>query len=83
MCACVYGVWFEFVLGYSLANATTRTWHSHARSLPRIPQHTLSLAALGAKDTAPSDVYEVTYEDYVAPIKKEKGTKAEVAATEG
>ena len=48
---------------------------------PSHPPTRFSLTALGAKDTAPTDVYEVTYEDYVAPIKKEK--KAGLAATEG
>lgn len=34
-------------------------------------------AANGPKDTAPSDVYEVTYQEYEAPIRREKKAAAE------
>lgn len=53
---------------------------------PHVPihihQHHATNTAVGTKDTAPTDVYEVTYEEYVAPIKKEK-TAVEASAEGG
>jgi hypothetical protein len=39
--------------------------------------------ALGPKDTAPSDVYEVTWAEYEAPVKKEKKQTAMAGAGGG
>ena len=39
---------------------------------PEWKRENIRRAAVGGKDTLPADVYEVTWEDYVAPERKEK-----------
>lgn len=39
--------------------------------------------AVGPKDTAPADVYEVTYEEYEPPVRKEKKAAGAAAGEEG